>query len=377
MGERIHDVAIVGGGLSGLHTAWELQRGASEVNFLLLEARERLGGRILTETEGREGAPGFGGFDLGPAWFWPGQPRMLELIEDLGLTGEVVDQFADGDELVERARGQVIRGRFGVSMGGSYRLRGGMGQLIGRLAARLPGRAIRLGCRVERVERGEGHLALRVSDGTSFRARRVVLALPPRVALERLELLPAPDAARRRALRAIPTWMASQGKFLALFKAPFWRDAGLSGDAVSMVGPLGEIHDVTPSEDSPGALFGFFALPPAARRVPGEELEQACRAQLQRLFGARSPRPERVFLKDWSGDPLTATAEDLAGPAAHSLLELQEVQEPGWSGRLVWSGSESAGVRERHNGYLEGALEASLRAARILRQPLAAGRGLC
>ena len=76
------ETLIVGGGLCGLHTVSELtKRGA---NFILVEARDRLGGRILSQTFGGSGdeheSPGF---DLGPAWFWPGQALMESLIDEL------------------------------------------------------------------------------------------------------------------------------------------------------------------------------------------------------------------------------------------------------------------------------------------------------
>ena len=64
---------IVGGGLSGLALADALE--AQGKDYLLLEARARFGGRIETRHEG--GA----GFDLGPAWFWDGQPRIAALID--------------------------------------------------------------------------------------------------------------------------------------------------------------------------------------------------------------------------------------------------------------------------------------------------------
>ena len=65
------DILIVGGGLSGLALADHLARQGTD--FLLVEAQERLGGRIMTKDIAG------GRFDLGPAWFWPGQPRMAAL----------------------------------------------------------------------------------------------------------------------------------------------------------------------------------------------------------------------------------------------------------------------------------------------------------
>lgn len=88
---------IIGGGLSGLALANALE--AAGRNYLLLEALNRFGGRIMTEHHEA------GHFDMGPTWFWLGQPRIAALIDQLGL-GKF-DQYADGDLLFEDDRGHV------------------------------------------------------------------------------------------------------------------------------------------------------------------------------------------------------------------------------------------------------------------------------
>jgi len=74
------DTMIIGGGLSGIYAAYLLsQRNKS---FVVLEGRERIGGRILS--------PEHKGFfsDLGPSWYWPAiHPKMAHLIQALGLKG--------------------------------------------------------------------------------------------------------------------------------------------------------------------------------------------------------------------------------------------------------------------------------------------------
>src|SRR3546814_14962717 len=96
------DVAIVGGGLAGLVAARSLHQAGTE--FILLEARERLGGRILSA--GTDGEPSDDGFDLGPSWFWPDmQPGLAALVRELGLA--LFTQPDDGDILFELARGQA------------------------------------------------------------------------------------------------------------------------------------------------------------------------------------------------------------------------------------------------------------------------------
>ena len=75
-------VAIIGGGLAGLCAARLLRKAGIE--FVLVEARDRLGGRILTADE--TGRPSDDGFDLGPSWYWPRvQPAIAELIAELRL----------------------------------------------------------------------------------------------------------------------------------------------------------------------------------------------------------------------------------------------------------------------------------------------------
>lgn len=72
------DVVVVGGGLSGLATARAVRREGRSV--VVLEARERTGGRILTRPSGA------GGFvDLGAQWIGPGQDRILALAREFSL----------------------------------------------------------------------------------------------------------------------------------------------------------------------------------------------------------------------------------------------------------------------------------------------------
>ncbi len=62
------DILIIGAGLSGLNLAHRLTSVGRDV--ILLEARDRVGGRALS-VKHKDAV-----FDLGPAWYWPGQPRM-------------------------------------------------------------------------------------------------------------------------------------------------------------------------------------------------------------------------------------------------------------------------------------------------------------
>ncbi|MEL6769196.1 MAG: FAD-dependent oxidoreductase, partial [Pseudomonadota bacterium] len=64
----MYDVAIIGGGVAGLAAADALERAGWD--WVLIEARPRLGGRVLSRPA--PGTPeGAARYDLGPAWLWP------------------------------------------------------------------------------------------------------------------------------------------------------------------------------------------------------------------------------------------------------------------------------------------------------------------
>lgn len=96
-------VAIVGAGVSGLYAAYRLKQ-AGINDFVMLEARHRIGGRILSVAalEADSDDNNRNRFDLGPSWFWPQyQPQLADLIRSLGL--ETLMQFEQGDTLIQRS----------------------------------------------------------------------------------------------------------------------------------------------------------------------------------------------------------------------------------------------------------------------------------
>jgi len=137
-------IAIIGAGLAGLHAARLLR--AAHVDFVLIEARDRLGGRILTVSD--DGQPADDGFDLGPSWYWPGmQPAIAQLIEELGLPSFA--QYSDGDVIFERMSREGPQRYHGDPQDPrSFRLAGGIGSLVRALARELSPERIRLGARV-------------------------------------------------------------------------------------------------------------------------------------------------------------------------------------------------------------------------------------
>ncbi len=338
------DTLIVGGGLSGLSLAYQLTM--ARRSFVLVEARGRFGGRILTE----ECDGGY--FDLGPSWFWPGQARIARVVSEFGLNR--FDQHYTGDLIFEDEGGQVQRVQGMTTMQGSFRLEGGIGALVNELVKRLPEKHLKLGTKIATIKnQNDGILAVSES-GHEIMAKRVVLALPPRVAAQ-ITYEPALPSEVQDAMKAIPTWMAGQAKVVSVYEHNFWREAGLSGDAMSRAGPMIEIHDASPADNGPCALFGFVGVAPHARRDQ-QVLRQQAREQLVRLFGARAADPKELYVKDWAFDPCTSTTLDLQPLYAHPAYGMPKLLKDLWQGRVVFGGSE---VATQFGGYLEGALEAA------------------
>lgn len=99
--ERTVDVAVIGAGLAGLAAARELRGNGLEV--VVVEARDRVGGRTLNHPIGDDKI-----VEVGGQWVGPGQDRVLALIEELGL--ETFPTFTDGRHLFEH-RGKLRRYR--------------------------------------------------------------------------------------------------------------------------------------------------------------------------------------------------------------------------------------------------------------------------
>ena len=336
------NIIIIGGGLSGLALADHLHRAG--VDYLLLEARKRLGGRIKIASVGDAA------FDLGPSWFWPGQPRMAAMVERLGLT--VFDQYSDGTPSFEDEGGTVHRGQGFSSMEGSYRIQGGLFALIDRLARGLDRDRIMTDAVVATIRDKVG-VEVELQSGETIQGKHIVLAIPTRVAAG-LAYEPALPAVALDAMRSIPTWMAGQAKFVAVYDRPFWREDGLSGDAISRHGPLAEIHDAADPKTGLGALFGFVGVPANVRHGQDEAVKAAALEQLGRLFGTQALLPKQVFYQDWAQQAETASDLDLTPLGEHPTYGLPDALSGLWENRLRMGSTE---VATQFGGFLEGALE--------------------
>jgi putrescine oxidase len=72
-----YDAIVVGAGVTGLTCAYRLTQAGKDV--LVLEARDRVGGRLRTETHDEAD------FEIGGQWVSPDQDALIDLLHELGL----------------------------------------------------------------------------------------------------------------------------------------------------------------------------------------------------------------------------------------------------------------------------------------------------
>ena len=335
----VTDVAIVGAGISGLAVARTLTAAGHDV--VVFESRDRVGGRLLATDDTHR-------LDLGATWFWPGEQRVAALIAELGvevhphhLAGDAVYHAPEGARRLDGNPIDVPSGRFSD----------GAQQVALALAERLSAGAVQLECPVHAVSHGSA-LTVHHPHGATT-AQHVVLALPPALAIHRITFEPSlPD--RMAALAAAtPVWMGAIAKVVVRYEHAFWREQGLAGSAMSHLGPMREIHDMSGPDGQPAALFGFTPLTDLAPLPSEAELT----AQLGALFGPEAADPIEIVIKDWRSDP------DTSPPGVGALQQYQtyghpQFQEAAWDGRLHWASTETA---TEAPGHIEGALAAAER----------------
>jgi monoamine oxidase len=165
-------------------------------------------------------------------------------------------------------------------------------------------------------------------------------------------------AGRDQLTQRVP--MGSVIKCVAFYNRPFWRDQGLSGEAICDRGPVTLVVDDGPEDGGHGALLAFI-LGEQARiwsQRSADERRRAVVESLVRLFGAKAASPEHYVDKDWPSDPWSRGCYTGLFPPGVLTAYGEALRVP--VGRIHWAGTETA---LQWNGYMDGAIESGERAA--------------
>jgi monoamine oxidase len=343
MRDGTYDVVVIGAGMAGLTAARAL--GEAELKVLVVEAQDRIGGRIWTRHIGNEA------IELGAEFIHGRPPELWALIDEAGLetsersgaqicfeeaalsdcSGGDMDamfepleklkdftgpdmsfaDYLDRENTPMEERGPAIgfvegfnaadhREVSAASLGAqqkaedangsdhSYRLRGGYDQLPRYLSERITelGGKVLTGTPVKRIHWDQGHVEV-ISDLWTFRAQQVVITLPLAVLRSgSVRISPEPHQILEAAGRLR---MGQARRFTLLFAEKFWDN----------IPPQPALSNLS-------FLFAFSEMPP--------------------VWWTPHPEPSNT-ITGWVGGPRSAAltglnAKTLAGKACTSLARI-------------------------------------------------------
>ena len=346
----MQQVIIIGAGLSGLTTAYELKK--MGIRPLVLEARGRCGGRIWTlEGEGRA-TP----LEMGATWFGEKHQHLMGMLLELGVG--YFNQHDQGKALLESMSfAPPQHFDLPASEEPYHRVLGGSRSLIKALVSRIGEENIRLNTPIQEVREQKEGLKLAAVDGSEYQARLVVATLPPRLLVKTVRFSPALPKALAQLMAQTHTWMSESVKFAVEYERPFWREHGFAGTAYSQAGPATEIYDHTNFDETAFALKGF--LSPGTAQLKEDDRREMVLRQLVKLFGLEAANFLSYIDWVWANEPFTHHPYD-AYILPHQNSGHPNFSKPLMNGKLFLSGTEAS---PEFGGYMDGAVLSGLLAA--------------
>jgi monoamine oxidase len=157
------------------------------------------------------------------------------------------------------------------------------------------------------------------------------------------------------------TFMGQLMKVEAIYPTPFWRAAGLTGQFVTVGGPVCYSFDNTPSDGSLGVLAGFVGGPYTQQlaSLPLAQRRAAVLAQYARVLGDnRFLSPSDYFDMDWVLEPWSQGAPTALFPPGVLGSLGPALSAP--IGDIHWAGTETSSYWP---GYMDGAVRSGERSA--------------
>lgn len=348
----MRDVIVIGAGLSGLSAAYYLNK--EGVKPLVLEARDRTGGRILTTVTEVHATP----VEMGATWFTDKHLHLLGLLKALELS--FFTQFQKGVGIFETGLSEEAQ-LFQIPATGepSYRIAGGTSKLTDALVDEIGKDQLVLGSPVTQVSAHNDHIEITCRKGEILSCRNLIITIPPNLIVsQKISFNPPLPTELALIMESTHTWMGDAIKFAVAYDKPFWRQQGYAGVIFSHVGPAQEVHDHCNFEETHYALKGFLSA--NTYTLSREKREADVIEQLRRLLGKEASNYLSYTEKMWKEEAFTyADQKKFVLPHQHNGHTLYT--RPLMNGKVYFAGTETSPY---FGGYLDGAVYSGLSAAR-------------
>ncbi|MEM9547998.1 MAG: NAD(P)/FAD-dependent oxidoreductase [Bacteroidota bacterium] len=349
-------IGIIGGGLCGLTTAYLLKK--KNINATIVEAQNRLGGRIHTKYSDYE-AP----IELGATWLGKKHKHLTALLSELGL--DIYEQYM-GEyavyEPISTSPPQLVTMPYNPDP--TFRIKGGSSALINALTSELEVSNIHLNTPVSTIKMRSEKIIVE-SKKQTFDFDFLISTLPPKLLIEAIETVPKLPDELIQIAQQTQTWMSESIKVALSYDQPFWRRGKAIGSIFSNTGLISEMYDHSNFEETKFALKGFIHGGYAFTTL--EERRKRVIEQLRKYFGNQVENYISYQEKVWRHEPFTHSDYDgFVLPHqnnGHSIYNSEFL-----NGKLLIGGSETA---TRYPGYMDGAVESGITLAYKTKKALA------
>ncbi len=344
----MEDVIIIGAGLSGLFTAYNLKK--KNVGFKIVEAQSRLGGRIET-IYGNQKTP----MEMGATRFGKEHKNLIELLSELNIG--YFEQHNEGIALFETMSFEPPQQYFvPANEHSAYRVQGGTYSIIEALHKAVGEEAVQLNTTITEIS-DEGN-KIKITDGlqNNFFCKQLIVAMPPKLLSNTIQFFPALPQNINQVMQNTQTWMSGSAKFSVEYKNAFWKENGFSGSVYSQSGLATEIYDHCNFEETKFAIKGF--LNGSALHYTFEERKEKVIAQLKIYFGIEAQDFLSYNDKVWNDKYIQPINDSFLPPHfnnGHAFFD-----ESYMSNKLFFTGTETS---KAFSGYMEGAIIASISVA--------------
>lgn len=342
-------VVVVGAGMSGLAAAYELVRAGHDVT--VLEARNRVGGRVLTLRS--PFAPGHSA-EAGAARIPPEHDLTLGYARHFGLELDRFYPYA-GMYLQVRSgdRALIPPQAFLPERPDYVKIRGGSDRLPNAFVAALGDRVVTASPVTNVVVGNTVRITSR--DGRTRESDRALVTVPVPL-LSRIRFSPALSPARTEAMGGGFRYQSATRVFVR-FRTRFWETEGLNGWGTTDW-PEELWH---PTWDAPGPEGILLTYVRGTRAEELDVLDETARvarvlSHWERFLPGASSHVARGTSHSWQLDPWSRAAWAEPTPAQDRELA-GELAMP--EGPIHFAGEHISGAR----GWMNGAIESGLRAA--------------